>query len=86
MYKFDLLFSKCTQKQFLRNPEIDIKSLCIEIISSTPSGAALLKDNEVNAVNFDISWQFSELHNHVVVVVLRFFVFDVEIYEFCYSS
>nr|GMD00549.1 probable methionine--tRNA ligase [Ipomoea batatas] len=33
-------------KQFLRNPEIDIKSLCIEIISSTPSGAALLKDNE----------------------------------------
>nr|GMC92911.1 probable methionine--tRNA ligase [Ipomoea batatas] len=51
-------------KQFLRNPEIDIKSLCIEIISSTPSGAALLKDNEVNAVNFDISWQFSELHNH----------------------
>ncbi|XP_019200340.1 PREDICTED: probable methionine--tRNA ligase [Ipomoea nil] len=34
-------------KQFLRNPEKDIKSLCIEIISSTPSGAALLKDNEL---------------------------------------
>ncbi|XP_031093336.1 aminoacyl tRNA synthase complex-interacting multifunctional protein 1 isoform X2 [Ipomoea triloba] len=28
------------------NPEKDIKSLCTEIISSTPSGAALLKDNE----------------------------------------
>nr|GMD02153.1 probable methionine--tRNA ligase [Ipomoea batatas] len=33
-------------KQFLMNPEKDIKSLCTEIISSTPSGAALLKDNE----------------------------------------